>query len=129
MTAFQNESLLICSSTKVWLKDGLQLTNNQHYQINIYSTSDEFTGTTLRVVNIEKKQYGNYTCRAFNKLSMAEAEINLFETVNVICPPACDDLYSNNLHSPAVRVVPFSVSFSVCTLVLAFLPLVHLKGI
>jgi hypothetical protein len=81
--------------TAVWIKDGQQLTDNQHYQINIYSTSDEFTTTSLRVLHIEKKQYGNYTCRAFNKLSAAQATIELFETVNVICPPACDDLYTN----------------------------------
>lgn len=46
------------SPTIVWMKDNVQLTNNQHYYISIFSTSDEFTSTTLKVRRIEKKQYG-----------------------------------------------------------------------
>ncbi len=77
------------SPSVVWLKDGMVLNDNQHYQISIFARSDEFTDTTLRVRRIEKKQYGNYVCRAVNKLGSKEAVIELVETVNVICPPAC----------------------------------------
>lgn len=107
----------------VWLKDGQQLTDNQHYQINIYSTSDEFTTTSLRVLHIEKKQYGNYTCRAFNKLNAAQATIELFETVNVICPPACDALYTTTYSSSVSLNNPFHLTglFLLVPLVIRFL--------
>lgn len=98
--ALNYEAVLHChveafpSPTIVWIKDNQQLTNNQHYYISIFSTSDEFTSTTLKVRRIEKKQYGNYTCRATNKLGSTDAEITLFETTNIVCPPACDILQS-----------------------------------
>ena len=77
------------SPSIIWLKDDIQLSDNQHYQISIFATSNEFTDTTLRVKRIEKKQFGKYVCRAVNKLGSSEKELELFETVNVICPPAC----------------------------------------
>lgn len=61
-----------------WLKDGIQLSNNQHHQISLYASDDENTDTTLQVITIEKKQYGNYVCKAVNKLGPAEATIELF---------------------------------------------------
>ncbi|XP_022235164.1 lachesin-like, partial [Limulus polyphemus] len=77
------------SSSVIWLKDGVEINNNQHYHISMFSTADEFTDSTLRVISIEKKQYGNYSCKAMNKLGSDERDIELIETVNVICPPAC----------------------------------------
>lgn len=73
-----------------WIKDGVELSNNQHYSIAIFDTSDEFSQTTLRVKKIEKRQYGVYLCRATNKFGVSEAEVRLDETPNVVCPPACD---------------------------------------
>ncbi|KAL1117792.1 hypothetical protein AAG570_004107, partial [Ranatra chinensis] len=62
----------------VWTKDGIQLTNNQHYSISHFATADEFTDTTLRAITIEKRQYGVYVCKAINKLGSAEAQVQLF---------------------------------------------------
>ncbi|KAL3256043.1 hypothetical protein MRX96_017248 [Rhipicephalus microplus] len=99
--ALQNPMDLLChieafpSPSIVWLKDGYQLNDNQYYQISIFSTADEFTDSTLRIIAIEKKQYGNYTCKALNKLGSDEKIIELYETVNVICPPACDKSYQS----------------------------------
>ncbi|XP_075219044.1 septate junction protein lachesin [Lycorma delicatula] len=73
----------------VWLKDEVQLSNNQHYSLSYFATADEFTDTTLRVITIEKRQYGLYTCKASNKLGTAEALVELFETIIPVCPPAC----------------------------------------
>ncbi|XP_018328077.1 lachesin [Agrilus planipennis] len=72
-----------------WHKDGIQLSNNQHYSISHFATADEFTDTTIRVITIEKRQYGQYMCKAANKLGSDEAYVNLFETVIPVCPPAC----------------------------------------
>ncbi|GLG92915.1 Lachesin [Gryllus bimaculatus] len=73
----------------VWRKDGVQLSNNQHYSISHFATADEFTDTTIRVITIEKRQYGRYVCSAANKLGTAVAEVELFESIIPVCPPAC----------------------------------------
>ncbi|XP_076754737.1 septate junction protein lachesin isoform X2 [Xylocopa sonorina] len=73
----------------VWLKDDVQLSNNQHYSISHFATADQYTDTTIRVITIEKRQYGKYVCRASNKLGIAETTVDLFETSVPVCPPAC----------------------------------------
>ncbi|XP_037916668.1 LOW QUALITY PROTEIN: lachesin-like [Hermetia illucens] len=77
----------------VWTKDDIVLSNNQHYAISHFATADEFTDSTLRVITIEKRQYGDYVCKAVNKLGQAEAKVNLFETVVPVWPPACGQAY------------------------------------
>lgn len=62
----------------IWTKDDIQLSNNQHYSVSHFATADEYTDSTLRVITIEKRQYGIYICHASNKLGSAEAKIELF---------------------------------------------------
>ncbi|XP_017875313.1 lachesin isoform X2 [Ceratina calcarata] len=71
-----------------WLKDDVQLSNNQHYSISHFATADQYTDTTIRVITIEKRQYGQYVCRAANKLGTAETRVELFEisTPNINYP-------------------------------------------
>jgi len=76
-----------------WIKDGLYLSNNQHYKISNFATADEFTDTTLRVITIEKRQYGFYTCKAENKFGENEAQVELVESYLPTCPPACGHSY------------------------------------
>ncbi|XP_033325201.2 septate junction protein lachesin isoform X2 [Megalopta genalis] len=73
-----------------WYKDNTQLSNNQHYSISHFATADQYTDTTIRVITIEKRQFGEYVCRAANKLGTAETKVDLFETTVPVCPPACD---------------------------------------
>lgn len=73
----------------VWVKDDIQLSNNQHYLISHFATADEFTDSTIRIITVEKRQYGQYVCKAANKLGTAEKQVELFETIIPICPPAC----------------------------------------
>jgi len=89
----------------VWIKDGIQLSNNQHYSISHFATADEFTDSTLRVITIEKRQYGDYICKAVNKLGSAEAKVNLFETVIPVCPPACGQAHYGGAQSIAVSTL------------------------
>ncbi|XP_030757526.1 lachesin [Sitophilus oryzae] len=72
-----------------WEKDGITLSNNQHYKISHFAVADEFTDTTLRVITIEKRQYGQYKCKAANKLGTSEEQVELFESIIPVCPPAC----------------------------------------
>ncbi|XP_054159045.1 lachesin-like [Oppia nitens] len=97
------------SPSVIWLKDGQILNDNQHYQISIFARSDEFTDTTLRVKRIEKRQYGYYMCRAVNKLGFIEKEIELVETVNVVCPPACN--VGLQFTSGAIQVLTSQLNF------------------
>lgn len=46
--------------------------------ISHFATADQYTDTTIRVITIEKRQYGRYTCKAANKLGTAEAQVELF---------------------------------------------------
>lgn len=79
-----------------WIKDNFQLTNNQHYKISIFATADEYTDSTLRVITVEKFQYGSYICKANNKLGNQQRSVELFETVVPVCPPACDQRYTTS---------------------------------
>jgi hypothetical protein len=47
-------------------------------RISHFATADEFTDTTLRVITIEKRQYGGYICKAVNKLGQHESRVELF---------------------------------------------------
>ncbi|XP_037072821.1 lachesin-like [Pollicipes pollicipes] len=73
-----------------WLKDDIVLNNNQHNKMSDFTTTDQTTDSTLRVLSVERKQYGSYTCRASNRLGIAEAQLQLLETYSPVCPPACN---------------------------------------
>jgi hypothetical protein len=53
------------------------IVNNRDYRVSQFTTADEFTDTTLRVITIEQNQFGNYTCRATNKLGQSSATVTL----------------------------------------------------
>lgn len=42
------------------------------------ATADEVTSSVLRLETLESDQYGDYYCKASNKVGHAEARINLF---------------------------------------------------
>lgn len=66
----------------VWFKDGVALRNNESYSISHVATDDNSVEiiSTLRVKKIEEHHYGDYICKAYNKLGVAEGKVNLFET-------------------------------------------------
>lgn len=94
----------------LWLKDDIVLSKNQHYEISHFATADEFTDSTLRVITIEKRQYGDYICKAVNKLGQAEAKVHLFETVIPVCPPACGQSYFGG----AAQITFSTILFLIC---------------
>lgn len=101
----------------VWQKDDIQLSNNQHFSISHFATADEFTDSTIRVITIEKRQYGDYICKAVNKLGVAEARVHLFETVIPVCPPAC----GNANYGGAEFVTPTLAVLFLATLITFFM--------
>ncbi|KAJ6215664.1 hypothetical protein RDWZM_010164 [Blomia tropicalis] len=78
------------SSTIRWFKDGVEIQDSRNYQISIFQASKEYIDSTLRVMRIERKHYGIYTCKATNKLGSGQKLIELIESVDPVCPPACD---------------------------------------
>ncbi|XP_026466917.1 lachesin-like [Ctenocephalides felis] len=93
----------------VWVKDDVQLSNNQHYSISQFATADEFIDTTLRVITIEKRQYGDYVCKATNKLGAAEGRVHLFESIIPVCPPACGIAHYGGATNVAAPGLMFTV--------------------
>ena len=81
----------------IWLKDGVQLANNQHISISHIVNGAEITDSIIRVIATDdKRQYGSYTCKAVNKLGIGEVNVHLFETISSKCTPACDQLQAIN---------------------------------
>jgi len=94
----------------IWVKDEFLLSNGKNYKISNFNTADEFTDSTLRIVSMQGKQFGDYKCKAVNKLGSDEGLINLYETSNPVCPPACGQGHSSSattvkLSSLAVLII------------------------
>ncbi|CRK95584.1 CLUMA_CG009045, isoform A [Clunio marinus] len=89
----------------IWVKDEFLISNSRKYKVSNFGTADEFTDSTLRIVKLDQKQFGDYKCKAVNKLGSDEAVIHLYEANSPVCPPACGQEYNN------VRI-PFDIYFS-----------------
>lgn len=48
------------------------------FSISNTATVDEITNSVLRVKTVKNYQYGDYNCKASNKVGHTEARINLF---------------------------------------------------
>ncbi|XP_060843877.1 lachesin-like [Rhopalosiphum padi] len=94
----------------IWLNNGVQLSNNQHYRISHFATTDEITDTTIRIITIENRQYGDYICKASNVLGNAEVTVTLYETIIPVCPPACGQV-SSHLKNSTIKMSSANVLF------------------
>ena len=79
-----------------WVKDDFLLSNGKKHKISNFATADEFTDSTLRIVSLDGRSYGNYKCQAVNKLGSSEGAIELYQTNNPVCPPACGQGHFNS---------------------------------
>ncbi|ROT68006.1 putative lachesin [Penaeus vannamei] len=95
-----------------WIHKQEAIVNNQHYRVSQFATADEYTDTTLRVLSIEKRQFGNYTCMATNKLGQSSARVELIETTTPVCPPACGTLTYSAAHTPSPSVLAILALFA-----------------
>ena len=46
-------------------------------RMSMFAITDQTTDSNLRALTIEKKQFGNYSCRAENRLGTTEAAVEL----------------------------------------------------
>ncbi|CAH1129653.1 unnamed protein product [Ceutorhynchus assimilis] len=97
-----------------WEKDDFTLSNNQHYQISHFAVADEFTDTTLRVITIEKRQYGQYKCKAANKLGESEGVVELFESIIPVCPPACGSSRYGDASTLSTSTAAIFIAMLIC---------------
>ncbi|XP_003241581.1 lachesin [Acyrthosiphon pisum] len=104
----------------IWLNNGVQLSNNQHYGISHFATTDEITDTTIRIITIENRQYGDYVCKASNVLGTTEVTVTLYETIIPVCPPACGQLSSAHLKNSTVKMSSANVSLLIAIYLLLF---------
>lgn len=61
-----------------WMKDTKQLHNNDDYEISHLATNNEVTVSTLKLSNVEKHHYGDYLCKATNKVGNSETRIHFY---------------------------------------------------
>ncbi len=79
-----------------WTKDSYIVSSNRNYKVSNLEATDEFPDSTLRVSNIKGREFGEYVCKAANKLGTAEGKIELYESKNPVCPPACGGFLSKS---------------------------------
>ncbi|XP_019757020.1 lachesin [Dendroctonus ponderosae] len=97
-----------------WEKDDITLVNNQHNMISHFAVADEFTDTTLRVITIEKRQYGQYVCKAANRLGTSEGRVELFESIIPVCPPACGSTRYGDASTLSTSTVALFFTLLIC---------------
>ncbi|KAL7648845.1 UNVERIFIED_CONTAM: hypothetical protein RMT77_000764 [Armadillidium vulgare] len=77
-----------------WVHRSEAIVTSNNYRISQFAADDEFTDSVLTVIGVERRQYGNYTCRANNKLGVTMAHVLLEESYSPVCPPACELPYT-----------------------------------
>ncbi|KAF2354652.1 Immunoglobulin I-set [Trinorchestia longiramus] len=90
----------------VWIYRQEAIVNNRDYRVSQFTTADEFTDTTLRVITIEQNQFGNYTCRATNKLGQSSASVTLIGGHAPQCRSAAPARLLGGLHLDPQRPCP-----------------------
>lgn len=107
-----------------WFKDGYQINDNQNFQISVSTARQEITDSILRISRIKKNNYGKYICKAANKLGREEKEVELRESINPVCPPACSVSINSALKVHLTKFtalfVPFFMSIFSLTLAKLF---------
>lgn len=73
-----------------WLLNGVEVQDSANYQIAVMQTAHDYVDSVLRVRRAERRHFGVYTCKATNKLGSSQKLVELTESANPVCPPACD---------------------------------------
>ena len=68
----------------------------QNYAVDTgFTTTDDFTETSVRIKKLTPRQLGTYVCRAQNKLGSAEREINVVQQYEPDCIVGLCDRYTS----------------------------------
>ncbi|XP_055524701.1 lachesin-like isoform X2 [Wyeomyia smithii] len=61
-----------------WFKNGHSIHNGGSYSISQTGQPDDLTTSVLKISSVESSHYGDYICKASNKVGHAEARLNLY---------------------------------------------------
>ncbi|EDS36504.1 lachesin [Culex quinquefasciatus] len=64
-----------------WFKNGQQIHNGGSYSISQTGQPDDVTTSVVKISSVESSHYGDYICKASNKVGHAESRLNLYESV------------------------------------------------
>ncbi|XP_053669685.1 lachesin-like [Anopheles nili] len=62
-----------------WYRGGKQIHNGGAYSIAQIGAPDDVTTSVVKIHSVASEHFGDYVCKASNKLGQAEARLNLFE--------------------------------------------------
>lgn len=95
----------------IWVHDDIQLANNQYYAVDAgYTTTDDFTETSVKIKSLGVRQLGSYFCRAQNKLGSGEQEIVLEQSYTPNCVIGICDDYTSSASALSLRVAILGLS-------------------
>ena len=93
----------------------------QNYAVDTgFTTSDDFTETSVRVRNLSPRQLGVYVCRAQNKLGSAEKEINVVQQYEPDCVVGLCDRYTSRATKTAAATTVILPTLIAMTAALMF---------
>lgn len=69
-----------------WFKDDVELKSGGNYNISTTANKFEITNSILSITNVEKKDFGYYSCVSVNKMGVSKARLSLFESTIPIPP-------------------------------------------
>lgn len=82
--ALRKETILECIVTAfpqeitIWTREGVQITNSFKYRVEIYAEEDHTIILSLRIRDLDYRDFGDYTCKASNRLGQDEERMNLY---------------------------------------------------
>ena len=90
--------------TITWIHDGVQLSSNKYFSVdNGYSSSHDFTETSVRIKTLTKRLTGIYYCRAQNKLGSSERSIKVKESTKPNCVVGHCEGYTSQANTICTR--------------------------
>lgn len=58
--------------------------NDDEHQVSQFGTVNDLTVSKVKIVSVEKHNYGDYQCKATNKLGSARARLNLYSEYSLV---------------------------------------------
>ncbi|XP_058059788.1 lachesin-like [Anopheles bellator] len=62
-----------------WYRNGKQIHNGGSYSISQIGSPDDVTRSVVKISSVAEEHFGDYVCKASNKVGQSEARLNLFE--------------------------------------------------
>ncbi|XP_067666511.1 lachesin-like isoform X1 [Haliotis asinina] len=103
----RRETILECRITAsplgvtMWKKNGEQLHPNFKHELDVYNEGPQTITLSLRIVNIQKHDFGEYVCEASNSMGSASEVMELYEVYPITTtttPPTTTQLIRQTIY-------------------------------